>query len=84
MIKHIDIILFLNKKDILEEKIRRGSIRQYITKYQGSESDPKQVIAYIQNELFEKVTMACIEVRKLLFILINQTLMIRKTLSRYY
>ena len=45
------VVLFLNKKDVLEEKIREGiKISQYFPEYIGPEGDYDSVIEYISDE----------------------------------
>ena len=36
------VILFLNKKDLLEEKIQTSHLREYFPHYEGRERDPQQ------------------------------------------
>ena len=49
-----DIILFLNKKDLFEEKIKSGTFKKYITQYGGSPEDSVAAIQYIEKDIFKK------------------------------
>ena len=45
------IVLFLNKKDVLEEKIREGiKVSKYFPEYIGPEGDYNSIIEYISDE----------------------------------
>ena len=42
------VILFLNKKDLLEEKIKTSHLKEYFPQYKGPEQDPQMA----RNRLF--------------------------------
>ena len=49
-----DVVLFLNKKDVFEEKMKSGSFNNYITLYKGKPDDAGAAILYIKSNIFEK------------------------------
>ena len=49
-----DIVLFLNKKDLFEEKMTSGTFTNYITQYKGKADDAAAAIDYIKRDIFEK------------------------------
>ena len=52
--QNTDIVLFLNKKDLFEEKVKTGTFNNYITQYRGQADDSHDAIQYIKNDIFEK------------------------------
>jgi len=52
--KDTNIILFLNKKDIFEEKIQRADLGDFFPEYSGPKTDSAAAITFIK-EMFEKV-----------------------------
>ena len=52
--QNTDIILFLNKKDIFEEKVKSGNFNKYITQYSGQPDDSVKATEYIKTDIFEK------------------------------
>ena len=50
-----NFILFLNKKDIFVEKMKKGNIKKYIRMYQGNVTDVDAAIQHIEREIFKKV-----------------------------
>ena len=52
--QNTDIVLFLNKKDIFEEKIKLGNFQKYITQYKGPADCSESAIQYIKTGIFEK------------------------------
>ena len=52
--QNTDIVLFLNKKDLFEEKVKSGTFNNYITQYRGQADDSHEAIQYIKNDIFEK------------------------------
>ena len=53
--KSTPMVLFLNKKDVLQEKIAKGiKVSMYIPDYEGKEGDYESIINYISDEFAER------------------------------
>jgi guanine nucleotide-binding protein subunit alpha-12 len=50
---NVSIILFMNKSDLLEEKVPRSDIRKYFTDFTGDHTSPKSVQLFLLDK-FEK------------------------------
>ena len=48
-------ILFLNKADIFKDKMKKGNIKKYITRYTGNVNNVDDATKYIEKDIFKKV-----------------------------
>jgi len=54
--QHASMILFLNKKDLFEEKINNGiHLKNHFAEYEGEKCNPKEARNFIQDKFCEKI-----------------------------
>lgn len=59
------VILFLNKKDLLEEKIMYSHLVDYFPEYDGEENKQQQCCLYQLNIVIKQATRACLVISTL-------------------